>query len=1005
MDASVFGGAGPGLDRPGPVSPGSEAPPGPDLAHTLNRRSLLTGPMRLIGRDEPFGLLRDVIKQGGLVLVTGESGIGKTALLDAVLAQARQDGALVAAGSCWSSSGETWPRLLRTLPGVPEVAELGALASSLADIARQQPLVIALDDLDHADSETLDVLGFLARHTRFERVTLLGACADPGPDSPLLSARGTVVPLSGLGLEHVRELMAQVTGEEPDAQQAAAVHRRSGGNPFFVEELTRLWHTTGSTTATTPAVRQTVCSWLARLPEPVVRVLSAASVLGREFHCDVLSPLTGDPVPRIRRRLDAALGLLVCDVDGRYSFAHGVVRDTLYEDLAEDEACRLHAAAVDAYERIPGRAGGRFPSEVAHHAYFAGTALERTRVLKYLLAASRDPGRRLAPEERIRHYRRALELVDDPHTRVKVTLDLVHELQLTGATGQAWPMFHQAAALARDLDDPELLARAALTLYRGPGGDGVMLAEAHTRLFGETSGQSAAMDLAGRIAEQIAGLARSKGDDEALGFGLSARHDVIWGLGTAAERERLAGELAAVARRTADAEMEQYAADLRWVALLELGDPTYVDHMNRFVALAESSHGPRASAVAIADRSIVAALTGRFDEAEALLDQLRTQPHPAFMAHHLRWALLLQQGRFDELTQFHETVAQDYPFPRLIEAITAVQSGDCSVATRYLADRPELPRMLMPLWLRLQAQVAVAANDPELRRQARAELRPYEGLWLVSLYGGDISGPVALWLATLDAAEGDWDAAVSGFREAQRCADVLGAVPWSLEARTGLAEALLATKDLDAGLALLDEVEREATRIGMRHLLDRVSRIRAAQRKPDAEFRNTGEVWELSLGGLTIHMPDAKGLRDLHTLLSAAGEQVPAQRLLSVGPLPGSDEVLDETAKASYARRLAELDAVIERATELGEEDQAVAADREREALLDQLRAATGFAGRTRRLGDEAERARKTVTARIRDTLRKLDARHPELARHLRESVVTGASCAYQPKQQLRWRL
>ena len=81
------------------------------------------------------------------------------------------------------------------------------------------------------------------------------------------------------------------------------------------------------------------------------------------------------------------------------------------------------------------------------------------------------------------------------------------------------------------------------------------------------------------------------------------------------------------------------------------------------------------------------------------------------------------------------------------------------------------------------------------------------------------------------------------------------------------------------------------------------------------------------------------------------------------------------------------------------------ALDAERAALLDELRAAAGLAGRTRRLGDEAERARKTVTARIRDTLRKLDDRHPALAAHLRETVSTGSTCRYLPPEPLPWRL
>ncbi|MGH3240902.1 MAG: hypothetical protein ACRDNL_11005, partial [Spirillospora sp.] len=73
--------------------------------------------------------------------------------------------------------------------------------------------------------------------------------------------------------------------------------------------------------------------------------------------------------------------------------------------------------------------------------------------------------------------------------------------------------------------------------------------------------------------------------------------------------------------------------------------------------------------------------------------------------------------------------------------------------------------------------------------------------------------------------------------------------------------------------------------------------------------------------------------------------------------------------------------------------------------LLNELRAAAGLAGRTRRLGDEAERARKTVTARIKDTLRKLDQRHPELAAHLRDAVSTGSSCGYRPEREIAWHL
>jgi len=119
----------------------------------------------------------------------------------------------------------------------------------------------------------------------------------------------------------------------------------------------------------------------------------------------------------------------------------------------------------------------------------------------------------------------------------------------------------------------------------------------------------------------------------------------------------------------------------------------------------------------------------------------------------------------------------------------------------------------------------------------------------------------------------------------------------------------------------------------------------------------------------------------------------------------GGDALLDEEAKARYRTRLSTLDDLIEEATALGDDARAAGFDREREALLTELRTATGLGGRTRRLGDEAERARKTVTARIRDTLRKLDTSHPELAAHLRKAVATGTTCSYRPEERPSWQL
>jgi hypothetical protein len=275
----------------------------------------------------------------------------------------------------------------------------------------------------------------------------------------------------------------------------------------------------------------------------------------------------------------------------------------------------------------------------------------------------------------------------------------------------------------------------------------------------------------------------------------------------------------------------------------------------------------------------------------------------------------------------------------------------------------------------------------------------------VSMYGCDVSGPITLWLGHLALAGGDAAAAVPYFEAARDTGDLLGARPWVVEAKAGLASALAATGVEVARLRA--SVAGEAASLGMRHL------AADAEPLPHNEFRFTGETWSLSMAGQTVHVPDSKGLRDLHVLLRAPGKEIPATRLLNpaggetvtAAAGMGGDAVLDEEARSRYRTRLSTLDELIAAATDSGDDHKAAEYDREREALLTELRTATGLGGRTRRLGDETERARKTVTARIRDTLRKLDTSHPQLAAHLRSAVATGTTCSYRPQDGLTWQL
>ena len=118
---------------------------------------------------------------------------------------------------------------------------------------------------------------------------------------------------------------------------------------------------------------------------------------------------------------------------------------------------------------------------------------------------------------------------------------------------------------------------------------------------------------------------------------------------------------------------------------------------------------------------------------------------------------------------------------------------------------------------------------------------------------------------------------------------------------------------------------------------------------------------------------------------------------------PFGPTVIDEPAKESYKRRIAELEQEIDEAETRGDTEAGTAAQEERDFLVQELSSAYGLGGRARRTPDHVERARKAVTRRIRDALGRIDRAHPALGRHLHASIRTGAFCSYQPERDIIW--
>jgi hypothetical protein len=163
-------------------------------------------------------------------------------------------------------------------------------------------------------------------------------------------------------------------------------------------------------------------------------------------------------------------------------------------------------------------------------------------------------------------------------------------------------------------------------------------------------------------------------------------------------------------------------------------------------------------------------------------------------------------------------------------------------------------------------------------------------------------------------------------------------------------------------------------------------------------------------------------MRDLATLLAHPAREIAAVDLLS-GVSPASSSrtsdpalatmgrerdagpLLDDEARHQYRQRLVEVDAEIEEAESANDPTRASRARDEREFLLAELGAAVGLGGRGRRVLDPVERARKTVTWRIRDSIARIMAADPRIGDHLQRSVRTGVMCAYDPAEPVAWDL
>jgi DNA-binding SARP family transcriptional activator/DNA-binding CsgD family transcriptional regulator/DNA-binding transcriptional ArsR family regulator len=473
-----------------------------------------------VGRERETAVLREGVAAvreggGGVILVSGPAGIGKSRLV----AEALADEPSVVRGRCLAEDGAPplwpWLRIIRQVPaelspelsgGVATVTPVDAVESSaarfgllvrLTDVlvsaaADAKGLVVVIEDLHDADEASLGLLRQIATEAENSSLLVVGTHRDTATgqggafDRTLAEvARGRAartLALAPLTLRDVTRYLAHVPG---GAALAGAVHERAGGLPLLVSAIARALHETGADDVVrgprrlpdVPPVnlRLLVVGMLAGL-EPAVRdTVRAAAVLGEDLDPALLADVEDVSPGVVLGHLDvlsrAGLLTLAGDAPPRYRFAHALVREGVVAESGS-AAAPLHRRAAVALERRVG-ADSAHAAQIATHWQHAGDDVEALRsTVRWMRAAAAYALRALAPEDAARLLEQALGALGrtgaEQAERAELLIEFATAEYLAGRVAPSIGHCRDAADAAEAAGRSDLLTAAALVI-RGIG--------------------------------------------------------------------------------------------------------------------------------------------------------------------------------------------------------------------------------------------------------------------------------------------------------------------------------------------------------------------------------------------------------------------------------------------------------------------------------------------------------------------------------------------------------
>jgi DNA-binding CsgD family transcriptional regulator/tetratricopeptide (TPR) repeat protein len=455
-----------------------------------------------------------------VVLVGGEAGVGKTRLVAELTSRCAAAGTLMLSGGCvpvggglpyapivealrplpaelgvdavLELTGPSWRELARLLPGLgePEAGPPGQAAQArlfevllglLARLSEQTPVALMVEDLHWADQSTRDLLAFLVRNLRRERLLVVATYRSDEPRTdrlgPWLAELDRGGPVQRLELARLDrgETAAQlvgILGAAPPADLVDAIFGRSEGNPFFTEEL--LSSVRAGTDALPPTLRDLLRGRVEALPERSQDLLAAVAVAGRQVPHRLLASVAGLDHRELADALRVVVAhqlLVIRPGEDGYEFRHALLREVVDADLLPGERARLHTAYAQALTERPelaGVAAAVLAAELAVHWDAAG---ESAQALSARIQAGVAAARAHAFAEAQRHYERALELWEVvPESTQPAELDQVDLLARAAEAAALTGAAQRAVGLVKDaldrVDQAVEPVRAAVLLAR-----------------------------------------------------------------------------------------------------------------------------------------------------------------------------------------------------------------------------------------------------------------------------------------------------------------------------------------------------------------------------------------------------------------------------------------------------------------------------------------------------------------------------------------------------------